>query len=74
MTFPWYKFYGDTPEHLDYFEGSLYQAVLETGKKYPSFNASLFFGKKTTYSKLLRDIQTVASSFSAIGVKKFHET
>ena len=32
---PWEKNMGDVPMHLDYFQGSLYEAVERVAEKYP---------------------------------------
>ncbi|MBQ4011709.1 MAG: hypothetical protein II602_04110 [Erysipelotrichales bacterium] len=39
---PWYSQMGDVPLHLDYFQGSMYDAVEAIAKKYPHIDASLW--------------------------------
>lgn len=70
MEYPWYRFYGETPRHLEGFKGSLYHAVLKAETTYPSYVATMFFGKKLTYAALVQKINAVASSLTALGVKK----
>ena len=70
MTYPWYKFYGDTPAHLDYFKGSLYDALLSAAERYPTYTATMFFGKKSSYADLIKRVRSVSASLAAMGVKK----
>jgi len=70
MTYPWYRFYGETPKHIDTFRGSLYQAVAKAAETYPSNTALLFFGRKTNYALLMEKVHAAAASLTAMGVKK----
>ena len=57
---PWKDYMGDVPMHLDYFEGSLYEAVANIAKEYPNSIAFDFMGRSTTYRKMLQEIETCA--------------
>ena len=45
---PWIPFLGEIPAHLEYFQGSMYEAVEATANKYPDSIAFDFMGKSTT--------------------------
>ena len=67
---PWEKSMGDIPMHLDYFQGSISDAVLNTAQKYPDYIAFEFMGKKTTYKRFAEKIWDCARSLRAIGVRE----
>ena len=46
---PWKEYMGDVPMHLDYFDGSMFEAVAAIAEKYPNNIAFDFMGKSTTY-------------------------
>ena len=46
---PWAGSMGSMPMHLDYFEGSMFEAVEAIAEKYPNYVAFDFMGKSTTY-------------------------
>ena len=48
---PWEAYMGDVPMHLDYFEGTMFEAVEKIAEKYPNNIAFDFMGKSTTYAK-----------------------
>ncbi len=66
---PWKEYMGDVPMHLDYFEGSLYDAVAAVAKKYPNGVAFDFMGKSTTYRKMIQEIETCARALKTIGIR-----
>ncbi len=66
---PWKNYMGDVPMHLDYFEGSLYEAVAKIAKEYPNGIAFDFMGRSTTYRKLLQEIETCAKALKTIGIR-----
>ncbi|MBQ9980118.1 MAG: hypothetical protein IJP23_03575 [Oscillospiraceae bacterium] len=45
---PWKDYIGDVPFTLDYFEGSMFEAVEKIADKYPNNIAFDFMGKPTT--------------------------
>lgn len=67
---PWLENYGDVPKTLEYSDLTLYGAVCETANKYPDFIAYDFMGKKTSYKKLLCDINECAAALLALGITK----
>ncbi|MBR5236456.1 MAG: AMP-binding protein [Clostridia bacterium] len=67
---PWEKCMGDMPMHIDYFEGSMYEAVEKIAKQYPNNIAFDFMGRPTTYAKLIAEIQRCAKALKTIGVRE----
>ena len=67
---PWENHMGDVPMHLDYFEGSMYEAVEKIAKEYPDKIAFDFMGKSTTYEKLVSEVQRCAKALKTIGVRE----
>ncbi|MCF0229634.1 MAG: AMP-binding protein, partial [Parasporobacterium sp.] len=67
---PWKNHLGDLPFHLDYFDGSLYDAVKAAAEKYPNNIAFDFMGKSTTYKTMISEIQKCARSFKTLGVRE----
>ena len=67
---PWIEHLGDVPSHLDYFQGTMYEAVEKIAEKYPSNVAFDFMGKSTTYRTLIERINACAKSLRTIGVRK----
>jgi len=61
---------GDVPMHLEYFEGSMFEAVEAIAEKYPNNVAFDFMGKSTTYRKCLEMIETCAKALKTIGVRE----
>ncbi len=66
---PWVKNLGELPAHLDYFQGSMYEAVENIAKAYPENKALDFMGKTTTYRELLEQINICARALKAIGIR-----
>ena len=67
---PWKNYMGDVPMHLDYFEGSMFEAVERIAQKYPNYVAFDFMGKSTTYKELVREIETCAKALKTLGIRK----
>ncbi|MGX8685489.1 MAG: AMP-binding protein [Spirochaetales bacterium] len=67
---PWLKDYGEVKAHLDYPEYSMYQAFVESAKKYPDSPSICFQDKDTSYKVMLEQINRVAKALSAIGIKE----
>ena len=66
---PWKDYMGDVPMSLDYFEGSMFDAVETIAKKYPDNIAFDFMGKSTTYQELIRQTEICAASLKALGIQ-----
>ena len=69
-NYPWYKFYGEVPHHLDYFKGSMTEYIMETALKYPNIYAISYYNNKVTYKELIDKITECAKSLKTIGVKE----
>ena len=67
---PWVKNLGDVPAHLDYFQGSMYEAVERIARQNPNAVAFDFMGRSTTYKKMREEIQRCAKSLRTIGVRE----
>ena len=67
---PWQDYMGDVPMHIDYFDGSMFDMVEQTARKYPDNVAFDFMGKSTTYRKMLSEIETCARALKTIGIRE----
>ena len=67
---PWEPFMGETPMHLDYFQGTMFEAVKKIAEKYPDSIAFRFMGKATSYRTLIAETERCARALRAIGVKE----
>ena len=67
---PWAPYVGDLPLHLDYYDGSMYEAVEKIATEYPKNVAFYFMGKATTYSTLLKKINDCAKALKTLGVRE----
>lgn len=63
---PWAGSMGSMPMHLDYFEGSMFEAVEAIAEKYPNYVAFDFMGKSTTYKKLVQEVETCAKALKPL--------
>ena len=66
---PWKDYLGDLPLHLEYFEGTMFEAVEKIAKVYPDHVAFDFMGKSTTYKKLVENIRACAKSLKVLGIR-----
>lgn len=67
---PWLDYIGDVPPHLDYFQGTMFEAVEKIAEKYPEYVAFDFMGRATTYRRLVHEVRACAKSLRTIGVRK----
>ncbi|MBP5224398.1 MAG: AMP-binding protein [Lachnospiraceae bacterium] len=67
---PWKDHLGEIPFTLDYFQGSMYEAVEKIAKQYPNYVAFDFMGRPTTYSQLIAHVNTCAKALRTIGVRE----
>lgn len=65
----WYKFYGNTPHHLEYPEKCMYEMVKSAAEEYPENRAYDFMGKSKSYKEFMKDIDALAQALLAEGVK-----
>ena len=67
---PWLSSLGDVPSTLDYFQGSMVEAVEKIAVAYPNNIAFDFMGKSTTYKQMYASIEQCARSLRTIGVRE----
>ncbi len=67
---PWKDCMGDVPMHLDYFEGTMCEAIEKMAETYPNQVAFDFMGKSTTYQELVENIHACAKSLKAMGIRE----
>ncbi len=67
---PWKDHLGDVPMNLDYFEGSMFEAVDKIAQLYPNNVAFDFMGKATTYKELIEGIELCAKALKTIGIRQ----
>lgn len=65
----WYKFYGNTPHHLEYPRKCMYEIVASAAEKYPENKAYDFMGNSKNYKDFIKDIDFCAKALLAEGVK-----
>ncbi len=66
---PWLESYGDVAPNLNYSEKTISGAVLERAGIEKDFPALSFMGKTSSYTRLAEEIDKVARSFHALGVR-----
>ena len=67
---PWADHLGGLPLHLDYFEGSMFDAVKKIADQYPDNVAFDFMGSPTTYRRLIQQVEQCAKALKTIGVRE----
>ena len=67
---PWEGHTEGIPLHLDYFDGSMVEAVERIAQKYPNNIAFDFMGRSTTYAQLVQEIQKCAKALKTIGIRE----
>ncbi len=67
---PWEPWMGQVPMHLDYFQGTMAEAVELMGVKYADYDACEFQGSHISYKKLVEQIHECAKALRAIGIKE----
>ncbi len=67
---PWAKAMGSIPMHLEYPEGSMYDAVEAVASQYPNQVAFDFMGRSTTYKQMMVNIKNCAMALRTIGVRE----
>lgn len=61
---------GGLPFHVDYFHGSMYQALKATASAHPSAIAFDFQGSSTTYRRMIRGIDRCAKALRTMGIRE----
>ena len=67
---PWMPFMNGIPAQLDYFEGSMCEAVENIAEKYPNVIAYDFMGSHTNYRRCVEEIHACARALRAAGIKE----
>ncbi|MBQ3557595.1 MAG: AMP-binding protein [Oscillospiraceae bacterium] len=67
---PWAGSLGDIPLSIDYFNGTMFEAVQSIAQQYPNNVAFDFMGKSTTYKKLVEEVEICAKALRTIGVRE----
>ena len=67
---PWMPFMNGIPAQLDYFGGSMCEAVERIAEKYPNVIAYDFMGSHTNYRRCVEEIHACARALRAAGVKE----
>lgn len=57
---PWLKYYDRMPEHLEYYNGSMYDMVNDAKEKYPNNIALEYFDIKYTYKEFIKNVDDIA--------------
>lgn len=65
---PWLKYYGDVPESLNYFNGSMYDYLKDTASKNEKRSAYSFYGNEVTFKSFMKKIDKVASALKEFNI------
>ncbi|MBQ0078259.1 MAG: AMP-binding protein [Eubacterium sp.] len=65
---PWFKTAGEVPVQVDYFDGSMIDAIEATAKAHPEIIAYDFYGNKVTFKDFIGQIHRVAKGLKAQGI------
>ena len=67
---PWEPWMGEVPMHLDYFQGTMAEAVERIAQKYGKLDAYEFMGSHASYEKLVAQIHVCARALRAMGIRE----
>ncbi len=67
---PWERFMDGAPLHLDYFQGSIFEAVKKAAEAYPGYTAFDFMGGATSYRRFIQMTELCARAFLALGLRR----
>ena len=67
---PWLKFYSEEAKNKPLPEMTIYEYMYEENKNHLDDIALNYFGKKTTYDELFKQIEQAAKAMKQIGIKK----
>ncbi len=67
---PWEGHTEGMPMYLDYYEGSMCEAVERIAEMYPNNIAFDFMGRSTTYTRLVQEIHKCAKALKTIGIRE----
>ena len=61
---------GEVPMHLDYFDGTMYEAIEKIAEKYPDNIALDFMGGSVSYKQMTEKINLCAKALVSLGIKE----
>ncbi|MDP4133296.1 MAG: AMP-binding protein [Bacillota bacterium] len=67
---PWLKYYGETPETLNYPKCSMFEMVEKVAEERPKLKAYDFMGNWATYAEFIKEVLQCSESLLSIGIKK----
>ncbi len=67
---PWLKYYGDMPEHLNYFNGSMYDYLSDSALRNSSRIAYKYYNTEATYKAFMRKIAKIANALTQFKIVK----
>ena len=67
---PWEPWMGSVPMHLDYFQGTMFEAVEKIARQYPENIAFDFMGRPTAYPEMIREIERCARALKALDIRE----
>ena len=67
---PWLKYYSEEAINAPLPEGSMYEYLRQCNESELDDTALSYLGRRISYGKLLQNIESVASAFSALGIHK----
>ena len=65
---PWLRYYDRMPEHLEYYNGSMYDKVSDIAIQYPNNYALEFFDKVYTYKAFIKKVDKLAVALKELNV------
>ena len=65
---PWLQYYDRMPEHLEYYNGSVYDMVYDTSLKYPNNTALEYFNSKISYRDFMLHVDAVAVALKKMDI------
>ena len=70
VKMPWSGSTGGVPLYLDYFEGTMFEKVLDVTNKYPKYVAYDFMGSSTMYRDFVKEVEKCARALKMLGVRE----
>ena len=65
-----YGYIEKLPKDLKYFEGSMYDAIYESARKWPNRTAIEYYRMEVSYKEMIKKIDKVAAALKHLGVEK----
>jgi len=68
---PWLAHYDEgVPARLEYFQGTMMEAMEEAATKYPDYTVFDFMGSSTSYGEFCRQVKECAKALKGIGIRE----